>query len=43
MKPEIPEEDETVCCEWCACYECYQEREAAKDREFEERCALGYL
>lgn len=27
----------------CDCSECKQEREAIKDREFDERCALGYV
>lgn len=27
----------------CDCHDCYLEREADKDREFDERVALGYF
>lgn len=27
----------------CDCYDCHQDREAEKDREFDERVALGYF
>lgn len=35
--------EKDVCSEDCNCKECRDEREAAKDREFDERSALGYL
>lgn len=37
---ELPED--TTHYEDCICRECREEREALKDREFDEKVALGY-
>lgn len=29
--------------ELCTCHACHEEREAIKDREFDEQVALGYI
>jgi len=36
-------ENEESCDGECECVPCQQEKEALKDREFDEKCALGYI